>query len=51
MSIGYQVKQNLKSHSFLKSDLEISFWESGSKIGPATDVRTGPIVCNSVVQN
>jgi len=40
MSVGYQVKQNLKSGDMenLNSLLEFWVWESGRKIDPATGV-------------
>jgi len=44
MSVGYQVKQNLKSHENLFRKVS---WKSGPKIGPATGVR-GLIVLSIV---
>jgi len=40
MSVGYQVKQNLKSGNMenLNSLLKFWVWESGRKIDPATGV-------------
>jgi len=42
MSVGYQVKQNLKSGNVenLKSLLKFWVWESGRKIDPATGVSS-----------
>ena len=41
MSVGYQVKQNLKSRDMenLNSLLKFWVWKSGPKIDPATGVR------------